>query len=181
MGVVDGMNAGIGNSGLNRLNACREDEARETLHGVCGSWRWVEGMLTRRPFGSVGALLAAADEVWFGLEKRDWLEAFSHHPRIGERNLAQAKFAATAAQSSKEQSGMTGASEAVRAEFASGNAEYEKKFGYVFLICATGKTGDEMLGSLRERIQNDAATELRNAANEQSKIVRIRLGKRVEA
>ena len=76
---------------------------------------------------------------------------------------------------------MAGASEAVRAEFASGNADYEKKFGHVFLICATGKTGEEMLGSLRQRMKNDAATELRNAANEQSKIVRIRLGKLVES
>lgn len=168
-------------NGLVGLNQLGESDARLRLITVCGSGRWVDGMLKRRPFGSVDSLFAAADEVWFGLEKQDWLEAFSHHPRIGERNLAQAKFAATAAQSSKEQSGMAGASEAVRAEFASGNAEYEKKFGHVFLICATGKSGEEMLGSLRERIQNDAATELRNAANEQSKIVRIRLGKLVEA
>jgi len=166
--------------GLKRLNEINEGEVREKLLAVCGSSRWVDRMIARRPFAGAGALYSAANEVWFALEKLDWLEAFSHHPRIGERNLAQAKFAATAVQSSKEQSGMAGATEAVRAEFATGNAEYEKKFGHVFLICATGKTGDEMLGSLRERMNNDAETELRNAAHEQSKIVRIRLGKLVE-
>jgi len=171
----------LSGSGLERLNEMSEPEAHEMLIAVCGSKQWVDRMIARRPFASADALYAAADETWFALEKQSWLEAFSHHPRIGERNLARAKFAATAAQSSKEQSGMAGATEAVRTEFASGNAEYEKKFGHVFLICATGKTGEEMLDSLRERTENDAATELRNAANEQSKIVRIRLGKLVEA
>lgn len=166
--------------GLRRLNELSESEARQKLLAVCGSKRWANRMIARRPFANVEAIYAAADADWFGLEQKDWLEAFSHHPRIGERNLAQAKFAATAAQSSKEQSGMAGASDDVRAEFAARNAEYERKFGHVFLICATGKTGEEMLGNLRERMKNDAATELRNAANEQSKIVRIRLGKLVE-
>lgn len=168
-------------AGLERLNGLSVDEARRQLHVVCGSAKWVDAMVAGRPFASVESMHAAADEAWFGLQRQDWLEAFSHHPRIGERNLAQAKFAATATQSSKEQSGMAGASEAVRAEFAAGNAAYEKKFGHVFLVCATGKTGEEMLGTLRARMQNDAATELRNAANEQSRIVRIRLGKLVES
>lgn len=166
---------------LDRLNRESDREVRQRLLTVCGSTKWVEGMMAHRPFASVDALCEVADRVWFGLSKDDWLEAFSHHPRIGERNLAQARFAATAAQSSKEQSGMAGATETVRAAFAAKNAEYEQKFGHVFLICATGKTGEEMLSSLRERMPNDAATELQNAANEQSKIVRIRLGKLVEA
>ncbi|MBN8597158.1 MAG: 2-oxo-4-hydroxy-4-carboxy-5-ureidoimidazoline decarboxylase [Planctomycetes bacterium] len=170
----------LSNASLTRLNEMSESEARQKLLAVCGSERWVNRMIARRPFASVDAVYSAADEEWFGLEKQDWLEAFSHHPRIGERNLAQPKFAATASQSSREQSGMAGASEDVRKEFAVGNAEYEKRFGHVFLICATGKTGEEMLGSLRERLKNDGATELRNAAEEQSKIVRIRLGKLVE-
>ncbi len=167
-------------AGLARLHALGDAELRATLHAACGSSKWVDGMLKRSPFADESAFFAAADEVWFALGREDWLEAFSHHPRIGERNLSQAKFAATAAQSSREQSGMAGASEAVRSEFAAKNADYERKFGHVFLICATGKTGDEMLGSLRTRLHNDAATELRNAAQEQSRIVRIRLGKLVE-
>ncbi|MBS0192197.1 MAG: 2-oxo-4-hydroxy-4-carboxy-5-ureidoimidazoline decarboxylase [Phycisphaerales bacterium] len=166
--------------GIEGLNALPEDEAAARLLVVCGSKNWVKGMLARRPFAGVDALMKAAEEVWFGLSREDWLEAFSHHPRIGERNLSQAKFAATAAQSSREQSGMAGASEAVREEFAVKNAEYEKRFGHVFLICATGKTGAEMLDSLRARLQNGGDVELGNASVEQSKIVRIRLGKMVE-
>lgn len=168
-------------SGLERLNGMNESDARDAMLSVCGSRRWVDKMIEKRPFASSAALYSAAEESWFCLEVQDWLEAFSHHPRIGERNLAQPKFAATATQSSKEQSGMAGASESVRAEFSIGNALYEKKFGHVFLICATGKTGEEMLCSLRERMRNEAAAELQNAANEQSKIIRIRLGKLVEA
>ncbi|MBX3390042.1 MAG: 2-oxo-4-hydroxy-4-carboxy-5-ureidoimidazoline decarboxylase [Phycisphaeraceae bacterium] len=168
-------------TGLAKLNAMDEQSARAALHSVCGSCKWVDQMLSLRPFADSGKLFAEADRVWFGLETKDWLEAFSHHPRIGERNLAQAKFAATATQSSKEQSGMAGASERVRAEFAEGNEKYEKKFGHVFLICATGKTGQEMLDSLKKRMSNDGATELKNAAQEQSRIVRIRLEKLVES
>lgn len=167
--------------GLAKFNAMDEQSARAALASVCGSRKWVGQMLGLRPFADSGKLFAEADRVWFGLEKQDWLEAFSHHPRIGERNLAQAKFAATAAQSSKEQSGMAGASEEVRAAFAAGNEEYERKFGHVFLICATGKSGEQMLQSLNTRIANDGATELKNAAAEQSKIVRIRLEKLVES
>lgn len=167
--------------GLAKLNAMDEQSARAALATVCGSRKWVEQMLGLRPFANSGKLFAEADRVWFGLEKQDWLEAFSHHPRIGERNLAQAKFAASAAQSSKEQSGMAGASEEVRAAFAAGNEEYEGKFGHVFLICATGKSGRQMLESLKTRISNDGPTELKNAAAEQSRIMRIRLEKLVES
>ncbi|MGH7243461.1 MAG: 2-oxo-4-hydroxy-4-carboxy-5-ureidoimidazoline decarboxylase [Phycisphaerales bacterium] len=168
------------NAGIGRFDSLDDSDAKVKLATVCGSMKWVERMMKRRPFGSTDNLLGACDEVWFRLAKEDWLEAFSHHPRIGERDLAQAKFAATAQQSSKEQSGMAGASEDVRSAFAAENAEYEKKFGHVFLICATGKSGEHMLGSLRERMKNDAATELRNAAEQQSQIMRIRLGKLVE-
>lgn len=162
-------------SGLDRLNAASEADARRALHTVCGSTRWADAMVRARPFASFEALLAEADRVWAGLDEADWLEAFSHHPRIGERNLAQARFAATAAQSSREQSGMASASREVRLAFAEGNAEYESRFGHVFLICATGKTGEQMLASLCERLTNDPATEVRNAAEQQRQITRIRL------
>lgn len=165
----------MSDAALARLNAMSDAEAAAVLHGVCGSRRWVEGMLALRPISSREALLREAERVWMGLGREDWLEAFSHHPRIGERNLAQAKFAATAAQSSREQSGMAGASEEERAEFAAGNAEYERKFGHVFLICATGKSAGEMLAALRGRVNNAADVELRMAAAEQAKIVRLRL------
>jgi OHCU decarboxylase len=130
-------------------------------------------MAARRPFADRDGLLAAADSVWFSLGREDWLEAFGHHPRIGERNIG--RFGAGAATASKEQSGMASASEAERVEFAAGNEAYEKKFGHVFLIFASGKSAGEMLEQLRRRLGNDAGQEMANAAREQSLITRLRL------
>lgn len=132
-------------------------------------------MAAARPFASVDTLFTEADRFWFALTREDWLEAFGHHPRIGERNLSAPKFAATAQQSSREQSGMNAASDADRSAFAEGNAEYERRFGHVFLICATGRSAAAMLEQLRTRLSNDAATELTNAAREQAMITRLRL------
>ena len=139
-----------------------------------GSWQKRERVVCR-PFASVTILLGGADLIWLGLDRKDWLEAFAHHPRIGERDLSQTKFAATAIQAGKEQSGMAVATDAQRAEFAAGNEQYEQKFGHVFLICATGKIASQMLEQLRQRLNNDAAAELTNAAREQSAITRLRL------
>lgn len=161
--------------GLARLNAMPTTEASTALLACSGSARWVSTMLAKRPFPSADAVYAHADTSWQGLTREDWLEAFSHHPRIGERNLSQARFAQTAQQSSREQSGMAGASESVQREFAALNAQYEARFGHVFLICATGKSAEYMLAQLQSRLTNDAATELFSAAREQSMIVRLRL------
>lgn len=167
--------------GLARLNGAPAREAWHRLHTVCGSRRWADAMTGARPFASRDALLARADAEWAALDEADWREAFGHHPRIGERDLAQARFAATAAQSSREQSGMAAATESVRRAFADGNAEYERRFGHVFLVCATGKSADEMLANLRARLANDAPTELRNAAEQQRLITRIRLERLVHS
>jgi OHCU decarboxylase len=134
-------------------------------------------MVAMRPFASVDLIYSEADRIWLGLSKVDWLETFSHHPRIGERNLDQPKFAATAAQSSREQSGMAAATDEQRREFAAGNETYQRKFGHVFLICATGKSAAEMLAQLRARLGNTSEVELKNAALEQAKIIRLRLEK----
>lgn len=145
------------------------------LLACCGSTRWVTLMLARRPFASMDRLLAAAKDVWNALSEDDWKEAFSHHPRIGERNLSQAKFAATRSLSEKEQAGVSGASEDVMAALADVNRAYEDRFGYVFLICATGRTAAEMLSLARERLTNDPATEIQIAAAEQAMITALRL------
>ena len=158
-----------------RLDLAATDDARERLFACCGSTRWVTLMLARRPFASRDRLLAAANDVWNALSEDDWNEAFSHHPRIGERNLSQAKFAATRALSEKEQAGVSGASEDVMAALADVNRAYEDRFGYVFLICATGRTAVEMLAAARERLAHDRATEIRIAAAEQAKITALRL------
>jgi OHCU decarboxylase len=130
-----------------------------------------------RPFATTSSLRDTADTVWNGLGREDWLEAFSHHPRIGNTNPTEARHTATAHMSRREQSGMAGASDQVRGAFVELNRQYESKFGHVFLICATGKSADEMLAHLRVRLGNDAATELRNAVAEQAKITGLRLDK----
>jgi 2-oxo-4-hydroxy-4-carboxy-5-ureidoimidazoline decarboxylase len=132
-------------------------------------------MMNRRPFGTRDQLLNAAREEWFALGPDDWREAFRHHPRIGDRDPLHRRFAATAQLSEKEQSGVTGASDGVLAALANGNRVYEQKFGYIFIVCATGRTADEMLRMLNARLTNRPDQEIRIAAAEQAKITELRL------
>jgi 2-oxo-4-hydroxy-4-carboxy-5-ureidoimidazoline decarboxylase len=134
-------------------------------------------MVARRPFGDAQALLRAADEVWAGCAEPDWREAMTHHPRIGDVSRLREKFAATASWSSQEQKGVGAASEETLHALAEGNRAYEARFGFIFLVCATGKSADEMLSLLRARLDNAPSDELRIAAGEQAKITRIRLEK----
>jgi 2-oxo-4-hydroxy-4-carboxy-5-ureidoimidazoline decarboxylase len=157
------------------IDAAPADEARRLLRTCCGSARWVEAMLTRRPFGTMGRLLEAAREVWFSLSNADWLEAFSHHPQIGDRESLRRRFAETRHLAEREQAGVEGASDDVLTALAAGNREYEKAFGHIFIVCATGLTADEMLAKLRERLENDSHIEIRIAAEEQAKITEHRL------
>lgn len=155
-----------------------EAAAREALAGCCGSRAWVEAMLARRPFADADAAHAQAEEAWFGLGVDDWREAFSHHPRIGDVDRLRERFgAARAAHSETEQAGVEGASDETLAELARLNDVYYDRHGFVFLVCATGKTADEMLEILRGRLDHTTAAELRVAAVEQSKITRIRMEK----
>lgn len=167
--------------GLARLHAMSTAAARAAFHTCCGSARWADLMTRARPFTNREALFRQAEQAWFGLERDAWLEAFAHHPRIGQRDLAGAGFANTAAQAAREQSGMAAASDTQRQEFHTLNAEYEARFGHVFLICATGKTAGFMLARLNERLKNDPATELLAAAKEQAMILRIRLERMLNA
>ena len=160
------------------LNALSIDDARAALLRCCGATRWAGWLLTQRPFASTDALFKAAAGVWTQMEKADMLEAFSHHPEIGSdiASLRQ-RFAATAAWSSAEQAGVAGADDATLEALRDGNVRYREKFGYVFLVCATGKTAAEMLALLRARLAHDPDTELQIAAAEQAKITRLRLEK----
>jgi len=158
-----------------RIDTGSPDEARHLLQRCCGSALWTDRMLARRPFGSQARLLAVARDEWFALAREDWLEAFSHHPKIGDRDTLQKRFAATRQLSEREQAGVDGASDVVLDALAAGNRAYEEKFGYIFIVCATGKNASEMLGLLRSRLGNDPAVELRIAAAEQAKITEIRL------
>ena len=146
-----------------------ESDAAETLRTCCGSSRWVDAMTDRRPFRSRDALFKAADEEWNRTTERDWLEAFSHHPRIGDR--------ATTGWAAGEQQGAHAATMTVQDELARINREYEEKFGHIYIVCATGKSAEEMLDIAKARMSNDRDSELRVAAEEQRKIMHIRLEK----
>jgi 2-oxo-4-hydroxy-4-carboxy-5-ureidoimidazoline decarboxylase len=142
---------------------------KDSLKQCCGSTVWVERMLARQPFAEKDDLFKAADAVWNSLTPPDWLEAFAQHPKIGENSGAK--------WSSQEQKGMESADEEIAVEIRRLNIEYEKKFGYIFIVCATGKSATEMMDLLKSRLTNDANTELHTAAAEQSKITRLRLEK----
>lgn len=162
---------------LRLLNGWPEREAWAALERCCGARRWVEGMLTRRPFADAAGLFDAAREVWSSMRREDILEAFRHHPKIGDVDSLRKKFATTAAWASGEQAGVREASEAVLRRLADGNQAYEERFGYIFIVCATGKSAAEMLEILEARLPNEAEAELRIAAGEQAKITQIRLEK----
>lgn len=162
---------------VDRLNQWDTEEAREALGRCCGSQRWVEGMLAQRPFRAVEDLFDAADRIWDALEPEDWKEAFAHHPKIGDVSALREKFASTADWAEGEQAGARQASEETLSRLTQGNHAYEARFGYIFIVCATGKSAPEMLALLEERLGNDPETELRVAAREQAKITRLRLEK----
>jgi allantoate deiminase len=160
---------------LPRLNALPAAEARSLFERCCGSRRWVDRMLAVRPFLSCTQVLEQAGLLWEGLGSEDCLEAFRHHPRIGDLDSLHEKFAATATWAVGEQAGTSAAPRAVLEALARGNEAYERKFGYVFIVCATGRSAEEMLRVLEQRLQLDPEMELRNAAAEQARITRLRL------
>lgn len=162
---------------LNELNKLPKDAARAEFLRCCHSTRWAEQMLQRRPFRTFDHLLDAAGEVWAELGRTDWLEAFEGHPKIGDMDSLRARFGNTRDWSSGEQSGVDDADEQILRELAEGNRTYEKRFGHIFIVCATGKTAAQMLEILLSRMNNNPNDELKIAANEQSKITRIRLEK----
>jgi OHCU decarboxylase len=163
--------------GLARLNALGDAEAEGELLKCCGSTSWARRLAARRPFGNVDELFTAAEQIWWSLGEEDWLEAFSAHPRIGGRRAERLQDAQAQAWSEHEQAGARGIDETMQDELARANRAYEEKFGYIFIVCATGKTAAEMLALLRARLVNDSGSELRRAADEQSKITRLRLEK----
>lgn len=134
-------------------------------------------MTNARPFETLDEVWAEADRVWWSLNEADWLEAFRAHPKIGETKAASAQSAEAQKWSAQEQSGVTQASAQAISELAERNREYEDRFGFIFIVCASGKSSEEMLALINDRIRNDTETELRTAAAEQSKITRLRLEK----
>ncbi len=165
---------------LSNLNHLPLPSASAHFLKCCGSRAWADAMAAGCPYADVDAVRVKAGEVWAGLGESDWLEAFTAHPRIGDIDSLRAKFANTKAWASGEQSGVAAADEAVLQGLADGNAAYEQKFGFIFIVCATGKSAAEMLDLLRARLPNTREQEIANAGAEQLKITVIRINKWLE-
>lgn len=167
--------------GIELLNHLAPAQVRKALADCCGSRKWVEQMVEQRPFLSAGHLFESAEKAWAALEREEWLAAFRHHPAIGAVPAKAQQSKAGRGWSAAEQSTAQKASPESLAALAAANQAYHAKFGHVFLICASGKTSEEILKSLQQRISNDPERELRNAAEEQQKITRLRLEKLLES
>jgi len=165
---------------LHDLNTLPKQQLKEELLKCCGSSAWVNKMLPFFPADDLVELLEDAEEQWYQCNEDDWKEAFAHHPKIGDINSLKKMFASTAQWASGEQSGVSEASQRTLESLAKGNDDYEKKFGYIFIVCATGKTADKMLALLEARLKNNPAEEIEIAADEQNKITKLRLEKLVD-
>lgn len=160
-----------------RLNALSAEAAQAEFIACCGANWWAAEMAAGRPYTSKENLHSAADEVFGRMPKQAWLEAFASHPRIGDMQSLKMKFAGNQQWSSTEQQGVSVADEHVISELQLKNQTYFDRFGYTFIVCATGKSAAEMLAILEGRLGNDPETELRCAANEQQKITHLRIDK----
>lgn len=162
---------------LAQLNNLTVEEATHSFMQCCTATAWVARMVNARPFTDQQDLVSKADKAWQGLEEADYLEAFEGHPQIGNVATLRAKYANTKALASGEQSSVSEATEEVLEALAKGNADYLAKFGFIFIVCATGKSAAQMLALLQARLPNNNSTELANAAEEQRKIFHLRLEK----
>jgi 2-oxo-4-hydroxy-4-carboxy-5-ureidoimidazoline decarboxylase len=162
---------------LARWNGLPLEEAAQDILPCCGSRTWASCLASKRPIQDEASLLEFSDKIWHGIGEAAWLEAFRSHPRIGETHAEKTVAAQSAAWSEQEQKKVATADEAIKTALKWGNREYEQKFGRIFIVCAAGKSASEILEILRRRLHNDDATELRQAAEEQWQIMRLRLKK----
>lgn len=151
------------------FNHAPAERAEEAMRRCCGSKRWARLMAEQRPFATKDVLLATAERLWWSLEAADWLEAFAAHPRIGDQRVSGWAV--------DEQSSAARMSQELRARLVEGNHAYESRFGYTFIVCATGKSVESMLEILEARLSDDPAAELQVTAAEQRKITELRLAK----
>src|ERR1051325_4487419 len=159
------------------LNSLPAAEAAKELLQCCGSTRWGTQMAPGRPSATLETLCTSANELWWSRDRNDWLEAFRSHPKIGEKKSAEPVSSQARQWSGQEQAGVATASQETVDSLATLNRAFEQKFGFIFIICATGKTSGEMLSALRGRLQHEPADELPVAAAEQAKITELRLKK----
>ena len=162
---------------IESLNSLTNSEANEQFELCCGAEIWIHKMNQNRPFQDEDEVYEKAESIWFSLSSEDWLEAFTHHPKIGNIDSLRKKFQNTKSISENEQSGVDNATESTLNNLAESNQLYEEQFGFIFIVCATGKSADEMLALIKIRLNNNAETEMLNAAKEQNKITQLRLKK----
>jgi 2-oxo-4-hydroxy-4-carboxy-5-ureidoimidazoline decarboxylase len=162
---------------LTHWNRAPVAEAENEIMACCGSRTWASGMAARRPLPDEASLLMVSDETWRKLSEADWTEAFRSHPRIGESRAEQTAHARSAVWSATEQRGVATADDEIKAALAEANRDYERRFGRIFIVCATGKTAFEIMEILERRLQNDDRTELHEAAEQQRQITQLRLKK----
>ena len=162
---------------LQELNNLSATDCHKAFLTCCTASSWVAGMVRNRPYRSAEELLKISDRLWAAVDMEGWLEACEGHPKIGDVDSLAKKYGDTRKMAGHEQSGMDNASMEVIRRLAKGNADYERKFGYIFIVCATGKSASEMLGILENRLKNDPEKELEIARAEQNKITRLRLEK----
>lgn len=162
------------NTVLVQWNTDPEPEALAAMLACCAAQRWAATMVAARPLDSIVVLNETADRIWSTMAEPDWLQAFAAHPRIGERSHASKQSATWSLQ---EQSSVSVAGEHTLAQLAEGNVAYEKRFGFTYIVCATGKSADEMLFILNRRLTRTRDAELHEAAEQQRQILQLRLGK----
>jgi 2-oxo-4-hydroxy-4-carboxy-5-ureidoimidazoline decarboxylase len=165
------------NPTLAAWNTAPEQTAFDTMLACCGATRWAAAMATARPIPTTESLYAIADRIWFEMQEPDWLEAFAGHPRIGSRKSAEYASSQSTSWSNQEQSSTQSAAEQTLSRLAALNAQYEEQFGFTYIVCATGKSADEMLAILERRLASNRTSELKEAAEQQRQIIHIRLKK----
>lgn len=164
------------NHSLAQWNAADSERALDAMMACCGARRWATAMAAHRPIASEEELHAVADRLWDTMREADWLEAFACHPRIGERNASHSS-PQSSEWSQQEQSSIETAAEVTLAQLAEGNIRYEARFGFTYIVCATGRSPGELLCILNQRLSRDRASELREAAGQQRQIMHLRLRK----
>ncbi|MFI5148258.1 MAG: 2-oxo-4-hydroxy-4-carboxy-5-ureidoimidazoline decarboxylase [Bacteroidia bacterium] len=162
---------------LQELNSLNPEKCRAEFFKCCGSSKWAMQLCELRPFESLESLLRQGDRIWLACSDTDMMEAFSHHPKIGDLKNLEEKFSTTKVWAGGEQAGVNSAGRDVLLALAAGNAAYEKRFGYIFIVCASGKSAREMLDLLQARLNNNAESEKIIARTEQNKITHLRIHK----
>lgn len=166
---------------IEKLNQLNKETLKEEFLKCCGATKWADLLSTQTPFNSKEDLFEKSDSIWQNMSKEDYLEAFSQHPKIGDIESLAKKFANTKDWAENEQSGVNEATQEVIQELATYNEYYDNKFGYIFIVCATGKSAQAMLGMLKTRLKNEPDQELKVAVDEQNKITKIRLEKLINS